>query len=86
MTHSTTPPPDDAPGFSIVTRWQVEGAVFHWGHSHWRTNEYRARYGVTATEAGWRISDSQVLEQRRIDAQPIPPGAGPVWAPPEEEL
>lgn len=78
-------PPDDDPGFSVVTRWQVEGAVFHWGHSHHRTNEYQARYGVRATDAGWRIADSQVLEQRRIDAEPIAPGAGPVWPGLEDE-
>jgi len=78
-------PPDGAPGFAVVTRWQVEGAVFHWGHSHFRTNEYQARYGVIATDAGWRIADSQVLEQRRVDASPIEPGAGPVWPGEEDE-
>ena len=63
-------------GFQVVTRWQVDGAVFHWGHSHWRTNEYRARYRVGATEDGWRILEDEVLEQRRVDAGPLPaPGA-----------
>lgn len=78
-------PPEDTPGFAVVARWQVEGAVFHWGHSHHRTNEYRARYGVRATEAGWRIADSQVLEQRRVDAAPIDPAAGPVFPGVEDE-
>lgn len=64
--------PDGRPGFDVVCRWQVDGAVFHWGHSHWRTNEYRARYGVRATGGGWRIVDSQVLEQLRVDAAPLP--------------
>ena len=63
-------------GFQVVTRWQVDGAVFHWGHSHWRTNEYRARYTVGATDDGWRILEDEVLEQRRVDAGPLPaPGA-----------
>jgi len=54
-------------GFLVDVRWQVEGAVFHWGHSHVRTNEHHARYEVTATDAGWRITDSQMLEQRRVE-------------------
>jgi hypothetical protein len=78
-------PPDDTPGFSVVMRWQVAGAVFHWGHSHHRTNEYQARYNVLATDTGWRIADSQILEQLRVDAEPISPGAGPAWTSGEGE-
>jgi hypothetical protein len=59
-------PPDDAPGFTVVARWQVEGAVFHWGHSHRRTNEYRARYAVVRSGDGWRIRDQEILEQRTV--------------------
>ena len=77
--------PDDTPGFSVVMRWQVAGAVFHWGHSHHRTNEYQARYNVLATDTGWRIADSQILEQLRVDAEPISPGAGPAWTSGEGE-
>ncbi len=55
----------------MTARWRVKGAVFHWGHSHTRTNEYRARYTVRGTEHGWRISASQVLEQQRIESAPI---------------
>ena len=61
----------DLPGFVVDARWQVDGAVYHWGHAHTRTNEYRARYTVHAAEAGWRIAGSEVLEQRRIDAAPL---------------
>jgi hypothetical protein len=52
----------------------VTGAVFHWGHSHTRTNEYKARYTVIGTDEGWRISASRVLEQSRIDGVPGDPG------------
>jgi hypothetical protein len=54
--------------FTVHARWQVDGAVFHWGHQHWRTNEHRARYTVVATDAGWRIAGAQALAQERIDA------------------
>jgi hypothetical protein len=61
----------DRPGFVVDALWQVDGAVYHWGHAHTRTNEYRARYTVHAADAGWRIAASEVLEQRRIDAAPL---------------
>ncbi len=58
-------------GFAILARWQVDGVVNHFGHSHWRTNEYLARFGVVETEAGWRIAASEVLEQQRLDTDPF---------------
>lgn len=66
-------PPEDAPGFTVATRWQVEGAVFHWGHSHHRTNEYHARYTVAQTEAGWRIRDHEILEQLVVSTSSTDP-------------
>ncbi len=62
---------DRQPGFALVALWQVDGAVYHWGHAHSRTNEYKARYTVHAGESGWRIAASEVLEQRRVDAAPL---------------
>lgn len=55
------------PGFTVEYEWEVDGAVVHWGHAHERTNAYLARYGVTATDDGWRITGTQIIEQRRID-------------------
>ena len=73
---------DDRPSFDVEALWQVEGSVYHWGHAHTRTNEYRALYGLRASEAGWRIASSQVLEERRVDAAPLgplPPDGWPGW-------
>ena len=64
---------DGQPGFTVDTRWQVDGAVFHFGHSHWRTNEYRARFGVASTGEGWRLASHEMLEAVRVDAAPITP-------------
>lgn len=63
----------DRAAFSVIHRWRVAGAVYHWGHSHTRTNEYRAEYTVTATDAGWRITASRPLEQFRVDSAPGDP-------------
>lgn len=54
--------------FRVASRWQVRGQVYHWGHTHERTNEYRADYRVVPTEEGWRIDQAKVLEQFRVSA------------------
>ncbi len=71
------------PGFQVRRRWQVDGVVHHWGHSHSRTNEYEARYQVVLGEAGsgWRIAGHQPLAQKRIGAEPLPDGASPFLTP-----
>lgn len=62
---------DGRAGFVLNALWEVDGVVFHSDHAHSRTNEYRARYTVRGTEAGWRIGASEVLEQRRVSAAPL---------------
>ncbi|MEE9393285.1 MAG: hypothetical protein V3W41_12345, partial [Planctomycetota bacterium] len=52
--------------FAVVAKWRVKGRVFHWGHTHWRTNEYQARYVVAQKGEAWKIIESKVLGQRRI--------------------
>ncbi len=64
-------PHADKLGFTVQARWQVDGVVNHFGHSHWRTNEYLARFAVVEGEAGWRIASSEVLEQQRLDTDPF---------------
>lgn len=67
-------PDDGRLGFTVHARWQIDGRVTHWGHSHDRTNEYAANYSVVQTEQGWRIGGSQILESQTISA--TPEGAG----------
>ncbi len=55
--------------FDVEARWRVSGSVFHWGHEHPRTYEYRARYRVAAGPKGWRLAACEVLEERRVDAR-----------------
>ena len=59
--------------FDVQATWQVNGSVFHFGHSHHRTNEYEASYGLERGEGGWRITSHKVLAQKRVEAQPAPP-------------
>jgi hypothetical protein len=68
---------ESVPGFRVVCRYQVDGRVTHWGHSHDRTNEYRTRYLVVARDGRWHIAQSEVLAQARVDGVPsaLPPEA-----------
>ncbi|MCH2101821.1 MAG: hypothetical protein MK209_07850 [Planctomycetes bacterium] len=63
-------PDDGRLGFTVETRWQIDGRVTHWGHSHDRTNEYHARYAVVQTSEGWRIGGSQILASQTVSATP----------------
>jgi hypothetical protein len=69
-------------GFTVRTRWQVDGAVFHYGHAHRRTQEYLARYTVAEVgTVGWRIVGNEVLEQTVVATAP---GAGELPPTPAE--
>lgn len=68
------------PSYVVTARWQVRGVVYHFGHSHWRLNEHRARYLVVDRGEGWRIADMTSLEQFRVDSgstDPTAPQAAP---------
>jgi hypothetical protein len=58
--------PDGALELTFLWNWRVRGVVAHWGHTHRRTVEYRARYLVRHDGRAWKITDSTMLEQRRI--------------------
>ena len=57
----------ELPQFDIDCRWQVLGTVSHWGHSHWRRNEYHARYRVRGDRTNWRIVSVELKSQKRIE-------------------
>lgn len=52
--------------FKVRALWQVHGAVYHWGHIHARTNEYKAIYTVAQRGEKWKITGAEVLGQHRI--------------------
>lgn len=53
--------------YRVTCSWQVDGLVTHYGHSHARTNAFNAVYIVASRAEGWRIVESQIIDQRRID-------------------
>jgi hypothetical protein len=64
----------------LASTWQVEGSVFHWGHTHHRTNQYSALYTVAQRGERWKITGVELLSQERIvkaGDDPLPPQANP---------
>jgi hypothetical protein len=60
--------PDDGPlTYAIRGNWTAEGSVGHWGHVHTRRNRYDAVVTVEAIDGAWKITDLEVLEEKRID-------------------
>ena len=54
-------------GYAITGRWTALGTVGHWGHIHTRQNLYDAVIKVEAIDGRWKITDLELLEERRID-------------------
>lgn len=63
----------DTDGFVVRSRWQVDGRVTHFGHTHERTQEYEARFAVGDTPDGWRILGDEVLSDFVVSARQIDP-------------
>jgi len=67
---------DDRPlAYAIKGSWAAEGSVGHWGHVHTRRNHYDAIITVEAVGGAWKITDLEVLEEKRVE-----PGMGSVPA------
>lgn len=51
----------------VRAQWTAVGSVGHWGHIHTRHNVYDAIMTLIIDDDHWKISDLEVLEERRID-------------------
>jgi hypothetical protein len=48
-------------------QWTAMGTVGHWGHIHTRKNHYDAKITVEPQDGAWRITDLELLEEKRVD-------------------
>ena len=53
----------------FLCRWRVTGTVEHWGHIHTRENEYEAFYRVGRRDGKWKITNLEVLNEKRVRFQ-----------------
>ncbi len=65
------------PPFAVRCRWTVRGLVSHFGHTHERLNAFEATYILAPRHGGWRIVDTELHRQERLDdpaedREPVP--------------
>ncbi len=53
--------------FAFKSKWTAMGTVGHWGHVHTRKNLYDAIVTVTAVDGNWKITNLELLEEKRVD-------------------
>jgi hypothetical protein len=59
---------DDRPlALVFHSKWTAMGSVGHWGHIHTRKNQYEANITVEPVDGVWKITDLELLEEKRID-------------------
>jgi hypothetical protein len=63
---------DSRLGLLFHASWTAMGSVGHWGHIHIRKNQYEANITVEPVEGAWKITDLELLEERRIDSYAKP--------------
>jgi hypothetical protein len=66
MLETKQTPLSDGSGFEARCTWNVSGSVGHWGHIHQRINQYQARFVVRAIGGVWKITDLELLQERRL--------------------
>lgn len=49
-------------------KWTAMGTVGHWGHIHTRKNQYDANITVEPVDGAWKITDLELLEEKRIES------------------
>ena len=57
---------DQSGGYVADTRWTVRGSVNHFGHTHYRQNQYRAMVNFYIDEKSWKIRNIEILDTRRM--------------------
>ena len=59
---------DNSPlSYALRGQWTALGTVGHWGHVHTRQNLYDAIVTIEAVDATWKITELEVIDEKRID-------------------
>lgn len=53
-------------GYKADTKWTVRGSVNHYGHTHYRQNQYRALVTFAIENNYWKINKIEILDTRRL--------------------
>jgi hypothetical protein len=53
-------------GYVADVQWTVRGSVNHFGHTHYRQNQYRALVSFGIDSENWKITDIEILDMNRM--------------------
>jgi len=59
--------PGNELSYTMNTKWNAKGSVGHWGHTHIRQNYYDANIKIVAIDGKWKITQLDLIEEKRID-------------------
>ena len=57
---------EDGGIYTADVGWKVGGSVSHFGHTHYRQNNYVAKVSFRIVEDSWKITDIELLDEERI--------------------
>ena len=52
-------------GLHAGVTWVSAGNVGHWGHEHFRRNQYRGELRIDAVDDRWKVTEVEILEEER---------------------
>ena len=53
--------------YTILATWRVHGIVKHWGHTHEKSQQYKARFTIAPRKGVWKIIEIEIIEQVKVD-------------------
>ncbi len=53
-------------GFEVEALWTVSGSVSHFGHTHYRRNQYHAGVLLVQDKGTWKVKEIEVLDEVRL--------------------
>jgi len=71
-------PPDRTMSLSFNSKWTAFGTVGHWGHVHARKNQYEANITIQPLKGAWKITELELVEEKRIDPYSDPGNSKPL--------
>jgi hypothetical protein len=58
--------PTDGNGFRVQVSWTVAGSVVHFGHRHYRKNQYQAWITIIAVDGVWKLHRLDISDEQRL--------------------
>lgn len=60
----------DGVAFEVYAEWDVEGTVYHFGHSHAKSSPYAGLFRISQSDDGWRIDQAEPQQRSGLFTTP----------------